>query len=195
MAIIFTSFNNARCFAGKKYSIARRQPAGFAYEELRFWSATDKDGFGVPLKSTSRADMEEFKDVLYEGYKTRWKHDIAPWLSRLNNEHELDAILCCWCPYSKRSMLEFRMTGKFGCHSGLIAQIINAFRPEIEIFIDHDRNSYLVDEMLPFCSAALGPPSRLGQEQAPALQVNGQGTHTDYESHEEAYGTESLSFW
>jgi hypothetical protein len=86
---------------------------------------------------------------------------VKPWLDSLSPDK--DIILCCWCPYSESSSKQIKEYGDFACHSGLIGQMIQKNRPDIQVVLDEDRQKYLIKEWRPdtgeekFLEGALTP--------------------------------------
>lgn len=143
--LVLTSFKKAKNYNGQKFSIARFQPSGFAFAELSFLAATDKDGNKLLLRDF-RSPMEGYEKALFEGYATRWDK-IKTWLDSLQEDKTV--VLCCWCPYSESTKNQIREFGTFCCHSGLIGKLVNRYRPDISVVLDSDRKYKLVERWKP----------------------------------------------
>jgi len=152
--IILTSFQESKRLLkrdgikNKKpnvYSIARNQPAGFSYPELPFLAAIDIRGQKIHLRGVEDP-INSYRKTLFEYYDTVCD-DITRWMVDLKPE-DID-ILCCWCPYSEATRNQIRIYSIFVCHSGLVGQLINEFRPDIEVYMDGDRVEKLIDEFRP----------------------------------------------
>jgi hypothetical protein len=145
MSVVLTSFKHAKTFSGDKFSIARFQPKGFSFAELRFLAATDKDGNKMLLRNYIDP-IPGYEKALREAYKFRWPA-IRGWLDNLMPEN--DIVLCCWCPYSNSTADQIKEFGTFACHGGLIGMMIAKYRPDIEIILDKDRQERLLPEWNP----------------------------------------------
>jgi hypothetical protein len=143
--IVLTSFRKAKHYQGQKFSIARFQPAGFAYPELDFLAATDEHGDKL-LLSQFNNPLPDYEQALAKGYKQRWAK-IKAWLESLTEKETI--VLCCWCPYSQSTKNQIRDFGSFCCHSGIIGQMVNKYRPDISILMDEDRKYKLVERWKP----------------------------------------------
>jgi hypothetical protein len=143
--IVLTSFRKAKNYNGQKFSIARFQPAGFAFPELTFLAATDKNGEKLLLRDFANP-IEGYERALAEGYAARWDK-IQAWLDSLQPDKSI--VLCCWCPYSQSTKDQIRDFGTFCCHSGIIGQLVNKYRPDISVVLDSDRKYKLVERWKP----------------------------------------------
>ena len=144
MAIILTSFECADKYNGLKFSVARFQPKGSRLKTIPCLIPIDKDGEAISTKD--HPSPEAYKVAVSDAYKTRWV-EIADWLNSLKTE--VDIVLVCWCPYSKSQEKHLRHTGNFFCHTGLIGQLIQKHRPDIEVILDEDREIALMQEFKP----------------------------------------------
>lgn len=143
--VTLTSFAKSGQFRGKKYSVSRWQPKGFQYPVLDFLSAVD--AAGKPLKLQKFSDpLTDYKKAFIDGIKARWDR-VYPWLKGLRPSE--DVVLCCWCPYSATSQKQIKEFGTFACHTGLIGQLIQKFRPDIKVVLDNDREKHLIQEWRP----------------------------------------------
>lgn len=140
--VVFTSFRKSQNFNGEKFSIARFQPKGYRYKELRFLAAEDEKGGKILLRNFENP-IEDYREVLRRSFKARGTA-IRGWLESLSPD--VDIVLCCWCPYSKSTQEQIKKRGSFVCHSGLIAQMIRKYRPDVPVELDDDRQKYLIDE-------------------------------------------------
>ncbi len=140
MAVIMTSFENSEKFQGIKLSVAQFQPAGAKYRPLKFLFPVDEKGARI------KADINnpgEYKNRVSEAYKKRWE-EIHEWL--LSLKKEVDLVLMCWCPHSSGAEEQLREKSEFICHTGLIAQMIQKHRPDIDVIMDEDRELALSKE-------------------------------------------------
>lgn len=144
--VILTSFKQSVKYPGEKYSIARIQPKGFNYKELKFLAAIDEKGKKLQMENIQDDTLNVYKEALRRGLKKRW-HLVNAWLNSLS--HDKDIVLCCWCPYSESSSKQMKEYGTFACHSGLIGQMIRKNRPDIQVVLDEDRQKYLSKEWRP----------------------------------------------
>jgi hypothetical protein len=144
--VILTSFKQSVKYPGEKFSIARIQPKGFNYKELKFLAAIDDKGKKLQLKNLQEDSLNGYKEALKRGLKKRW-HLVKSWLDSLSSDK--DIILCCWCPYSESSSKQMNEYGAFACHSGLIGRMVRGKRPDIQIILDEDRQKYLIKEWRP----------------------------------------------
>jgi len=127
------------------FSVARNQPAGFSYPELSFFAAIDVHGQKIRLRGVEDP-INSYRDTLFEYYDTV-EEEIVDWITALK-PGDVD-ILCCWCPYSESTKNQVKNTGKFVCHTGLIGQIINKYRNDIDVYMDSDRSDNLIYEYKP----------------------------------------------
>lgn len=144
--VILTSFKQSVKYPSEKFSIARIQPKGFNYKELKFLAAIDEKGKKLQLKNLQEDSLNGYKETFKRGLKKRW-HSVNAWLNSLSPDK--DIVLCCWCPYSESSSKQMKEYGAFACHSGLIGQMIRKNRPDIQVVLDEDRQKYLVKEWWP----------------------------------------------
>lgn len=154
MPVVLTSFQRSKeiirklSLAGAEriftYSVARFQPKGFNYEELKFLAANGKNG--KLLLRNFKNPVRDYAEALKEGYLSRW-NEIKKWLDSLKEEETI--ILCCWCPHSSQTNKQIDRFGTFCCHTGLIGKMINKHRPDITVVLDDDRDRYLVEEWKP----------------------------------------------
>lgn len=143
--VVITSFKKSKNYRGDKYSIARFQPKGFVFPTLQFFAAVDTNGEKLTIDEVA-SDIDVYEKQLLAGYKKRW-NKIKKWLDSLE-EHKT-IVLCCWCPYSNPAKAQLRELGKFCCHSGLVGQLINKYRPDITILLDDDRKRKLISRWQP----------------------------------------------
>lgn len=141
--VILTSFKKSKEVIKKLklsidnvYSVARFQPKGYNYKELRFLAAEDEYGNKLLLKDFKNPE-KEFKEALKRSYRKKI-YQIVEWLKSLKEEENI--VLCCWCPYSSQ---KDNKNHYFLCHNGIIGQIIERNRPDITIILDEDRSKYL----------------------------------------------------
>lgn len=126
------------------YSVARWQPSGFKYDELSFLAACDVNGNGLSFQDSS---LYQYKHSLFEYYVSRWT-EVLEWMESLS---ETIGIVC-WCPYSN----SIKMSGSFVCHTGLIGRMINQYRPDIDLLLDNDHHTKLINEFKPYNYKLLG---------------------------------------
>ena len=150
--IVITSFKesvNIRKYQSfidaNTYSVARFQPKHFDYIQLHFLSA--KDVNGNRLRLTGENKFQTYKSKLLEYYKTQ-KSDIHNWLKSLRNDDK--DLICCWCPYSNTTKNQMNVFGTFVCHTGIVGQLINVARPDIDVYMDEDHHKFLIDEYKPY---------------------------------------------
>ncbi len=143
MSVILTSFENAGTYNGLKFSVARFQPKGAKYKTIECLVPVDKDGQAISMKGKT---PDDYKNAVSNAYKSRWPQ-IADWLNSLKSG--VDVILLCWCPYSKTSDEHVRQTGNFPCHTGLIGQMLQKHRPDIDVIMDEDREISLLQSFRP----------------------------------------------
>lgn len=150
--ILLTSFNTSRNILKRQsfvnsgvntYSVSRKQPSGFNYTDLPFLAAIDKHGTKLSLSD----GITVYYETLMEYYKTVYESDILPWMEDLSNDN-VD-ILCCWCPYSISTKRQMNSYQSFVCHTGIIGQMVNEVRPDIDVYMDIDRHNHLISEYKP----------------------------------------------
>lgn len=150
MSVILTSFRESENIIplhpdAQIYSVSRWQPKGYFYPELPFLGAFDEFGDRLHLSGreepllTYREDWFSYLDVNRE--------QVEGWLESLDDK--IDIILCCWCPHSVSTRLQIKNRLTFACHTGIIGQIINKFRPDIQVIMDKDRDLNLVSKWKP----------------------------------------------
>ena len=129
LTIYITSFVDAkRRGRPNATSIARYQPAGFDYPELRMLAPFREDDSPIYWKEYT---AETFKDEFMKALASRFDR-IQMWARGLRMNDDL--TLCCWCD-STRSW----------CHSTLVGQILESLRPDIEIvYLDGRPGDYSV---------------------------------------------------
>lgn len=143
MKVYLTSFVKSVEYNCPKYSVARRQPKGFNYPELKFLAPISSTGEILRLSTFPNDPVANYAIALKEAYKYRWDV-IKSWLCSLSE----DIALCCWCPYSKSTQRQLKEYGVFVCHTGLVGQMIRKWRPDIEVVLDSDREK-LIEEYKP----------------------------------------------
>jgi hypothetical protein len=82
-----------------------------------------------------------------EFYKSVWDDYIIPWSQTLDSGN-ID-VVCCWCPFSESTRNQIKTFGTFVCHTGIIGQVVNHLRPDIDVYLDLDRHYKLVEEYKP----------------------------------------------
>ena len=153
MSVIITSFKVSQKIQSYKnsirfYSVARRQPKGFFYDELKFFRSCDVNGNRLRLNH----GVFEYKKKLLEFYVSGWD-DISKWLECLKQAD--DVVLCCWCPYSISTKNQILTYNNFVCHTGIIGRIVNRYRHDIDVILDNDHLK-LNDEYIPHIYKSLG---------------------------------------
>jgi len=143
VSVILTSFENAGAYNQLKFSVARFQPKGAKYKAIESLVPVDKDGQAISRKGKT---PDDYKNAVRAAYQSRWLQ-IAEWLNSLKTG--VDIVLLCWCPYSKSSEEHLRQTGNFPCHTGIIGQMVQKHRPDIEVVIDEDREISLLQSFRP----------------------------------------------
>ncbi len=153
MSVIITSFKVSdkilKSFPDMElYSVSRWQPKGYFYDVLEFLGAYDKHGKRLRLRGRSEDvnPIGEYKKEWLEYITKNWEN-VDKWLKGLDND--VDIMLCCWCPYSKATKNQMRIYNTFVCHTGLIGRLINKYRPDIQLWLDHDHAINLIDEWKP----------------------------------------------
>jgi hypothetical protein len=127
------------------YSVARNQPSGFSYPVLTFFAAVDVHGQKIKLRGVEDP-INSYRDTLFEYYDSV-EEEIFEWVDNLK-PGDVD-ILCCWCPHSESTKNQVKTRGEFVCHTGLIGQIINKYRNDIDVYMDNDRASRLIQDFRP----------------------------------------------
>ena len=157
MPVILSSFKRyghlARYLGYKPraYSVARYQPRGSCFPELDFLAPPSE--MSVPRNHGAFEDYLAFYESgLKQAYAERWS-EIKGWLDSLERD-DVTALLC-WCPYTDLAEEQSIQFGSFACHTGLIGKMLNRHRPDIEVWLDRDREK-LVDEWLPTAFKVIG---------------------------------------
>lgn len=150
MSVILTSFYESDDILIKypntlSYSVSRWQPKGFFYPDLSFLGAYDKFGNRLRLKGQERP-LSTYKDN-WLSYLDSNRKQVDEWIYSLDND--IDIALCCWCPHSQSTKRQMKVYGTFACHTGIIGQVLNKFRPDIQILMDKDRDEKLVNKWKP----------------------------------------------
>jgi len=148
MSVILSSFKKSKKILNlfdniKPYSVSRFNPSGYPYERLEFLSAYDVNGNRLRLKGSS---PEQYRHEWLK-YIVKNKEIVFNWLDNLDNNVHI--LLCCWCPYSQSIKKQIKNYGSFVCHTGLIGNLINKYRPDIELILDKDRVFMLYRKYLP----------------------------------------------
>jgi len=151
--VIFTSFKRSLSYPGEKFSIACYQPTGFNYQELICLAPMDPEGRAIRTRRFFKKEngvfdpisyylsIHEYREAILQGFHSR-EEEIKFWMQSLSTRRI--ATLVCWCPHSASSKAQLRDLGSFACHSGIIAEIIMHYRPDIPVFLDDDRFDRLV---------------------------------------------------
>ncbi|SMB96816.1 hypothetical protein SAMN00808754_1668 [Thermanaeromonas toyohensis ToBE] len=92
------------------YSVARWQPRGYRYPELRVLAPLLPDG--RPIK---RVSPDKYLDLYAGALASRWQ-DVKKTVSWLK---KVDAALCCWCNPERQKGYE-----KLFCHTILIGFLL-----------------------------------------------------------------------
>jgi len=136
--ILLTSFFEAKKYElDNKFSVACWKPEWCKYKELDFLFPLDINGIRIRLGNCNNF-VDEYIDVLREGYFDRWEK-IETWLESLDKNQQY--VLCCWCPSSSSSKEQIEHTGKFFCHTTLIGKMIKIHRPDLIVKLDYARET------------------------------------------------------
>ena len=146
MSVIITSFresdNILKSFPDVKcYSVSRRQPKGYFYDELPFLAPYDDKGKALSLSGYPDNKLARYQLAYYDNIH-KHEEQFEEWLQSLDND--VDIALCCWCPHSTSTRKQLKKFLTFACHTGIIGQIINHRRPDIQLWLDHDHAEHLV---------------------------------------------------
>lgn len=151
MSIIITSFREGDKILEAlpdaiPFSVARRQPKGYFHNELPFLFAYDIDEKPLGLRNYEKqGNLFDYK-MDYLDYLTKNAFAVDEWLKSLDSN--VDIMLCCWCPHSRSTKRQLKEHLTFACHTGIIGQMINYRRPDIQLYLDNDHTN-LVDQWKP----------------------------------------------
>ena len=151
MSVIITSFREGDKILEAlpdaiPFYVARRQPKGYFHHELPFLFARDIEEEPLRLKNYPDMHLARYKWA-YLDYLTKNDFGVESWLQSLDNN--VDILLCCWCPHSQSTRRQMKKFLTFACHTGIIGQMINHRRPDVQLWLDHDHASHLVKTWKP----------------------------------------------
>jgi hypothetical protein len=109
---------------GFPVSVARFQPDGYKYDEIRILAP--QDAFGSPINTLNT-------DVFLEMYCTilaRNKDTILKVLNRLSVS-DFDYTFCCWCSKERKRV------SKVACHTILIGYFVELYGRDLDINIHY----------------------------------------------------------
>lgn len=122
-------------FKPRAYSVARYQPKGSRFPELRFL-APPSDMAVSRNYGPFEGYLTCYETNLKQTYTKNWA-EIKSWLDSLERD-DVTALLC-WCPDTDLARQQLKQFGRFACHTGLIGRMLNRHRPDIEVWLDADR--------------------------------------------------------
>lgn len=142
MPVLLTSFGVSK-YLDKSwtcYSIARRQPKGFAYPTLSFLAPRDSHGRSLLLRLFKKNPASSYRRAYFDQIERR-KDRVRDWFREIDPNENI--ALCCWCGMSQnKSRDQVYSHGTFVCHTMLVGQLLTKNRPKIQVLVDRDRARY-----------------------------------------------------
>lgn len=124
------------------FSAAVYQPKGYSLPKAEWCDIRDERGQWIRPRNFLSAynPAQAYWDAMMEHYWAR-RVDIGNWLEE---HHECDVALCCWCPYDRAAKRQLAEFGTFICHTGPVGATLERGWGGVDlvnVFYDKDREA------------------------------------------------------